>query len=162
MADLTRIEQFLNHIAHPEDPIPAPLTRMEQSLIEIAENKDEAALPPVSAEDNGDVLTVVDGAWAKAAPSGGGGGAFVVNMDAQNTLDKTWQEIYDAATSGQVVTVIRQISAEGQMVYNIMPVLIVASGEGVYYVSAIAFTQGASQVNFAATSADGYPEMVGS
>ena len=32
------------------------------------------ALPAVTAEDNGDVLTVVEGAWAKAAPSGGGGG----------------------------------------------------------------------------------------
>lgn len=30
-----------------------------------------SSLPPVTAEDNGDVLTVVNGAWAKAAPSGG-------------------------------------------------------------------------------------------
>ena len=33
-----------------------------------------SSLPEVSADDNGDVLTVVEGAWAKAAPSGGGGG----------------------------------------------------------------------------------------
>lgn len=32
-----------------------------------------SSLPEVSAADNGDVLTVVEGAWAKAAPSGGGG-----------------------------------------------------------------------------------------
>lgn len=39
-------------------------------------------LPVVSATDNGDVLTVVEGAWAKAAPSGGGGGRdFVINLD---------------------------------------------------------------------------------
>ena len=31
-----------------------------------------AALPEVSATDNGDVLTVVEGEWAKAAPAGGG------------------------------------------------------------------------------------------
>lgn len=30
------------------------------------------ALPAVTATDNGDVLTVVEGAWAKAVPSGGG------------------------------------------------------------------------------------------
>ncbi len=30
-------------------------------------------LPAVTATDNGDVLTVVEGAWAKAAPSSGGG-----------------------------------------------------------------------------------------
>ena len=29
-------------------------------------------LPTVTSDDNGDVLTVVDGAWAKAVPSGGG------------------------------------------------------------------------------------------
>lgn len=29
-------------------------------------------LPSVTSDDNGDVLTVVEGAWAKAAPSGGG------------------------------------------------------------------------------------------
>ena len=33
-------------------------------------------LPEVSNEDNGDVLTVVNGSWGKAAPSGGGGIAF--------------------------------------------------------------------------------------
>ena len=30
-----------------------------------------SSLPEVSADDNGDVLTVVEGEWAKAAPSGG-------------------------------------------------------------------------------------------
>lgn len=33
---------------------------------------DSPSLPEVSADDNGDVLTVVEGEWAKAAPSGGG------------------------------------------------------------------------------------------
>jgi len=58
-------------------------------------------LPAVTAADNGDVLTVVNGAWDKAAPSGGG--VLVVNADADGILDKTWQEIYDAMLSGGAV-----------------------------------------------------------
>ena len=60
-------------------------------------------LPDVSAADNGDVLTVVNGAWDKAAPSGGGG--VLVVRDTDGTLDKTWQEIYDAMLSGGAVYV---------------------------------------------------------
>ena len=40
-----------------------------------------AALPSVTSDDNGDVLTVVSGAWAKAAPSGGGD-TVIVNATA--------------------------------------------------------------------------------
>ena len=36
-----------------------------------------SSLPEVSADDNGDVLTVVEGEWAKAAPSGGGYDAII-------------------------------------------------------------------------------------
>lgn len=35
-------------------------------------------LPEVTDADNGDVLTVVDGEWSKAAPTGGGGGRVVL------------------------------------------------------------------------------------
>lgn len=48
-------------------------------------------LPVVSATDNGDVLTVVEGAWAKATPSGGGDGVFLVNYTL--TMDETTHEI---------------------------------------------------------------------
>lgn len=55
------------------------------------------ALPAVSSADNGNVLTVVNGAWGKAAPSGG---ALVVDyIDDETTGDRlggTWQEIHDA------------------------------------------------------------------
>ena len=50
-------------------------------------------LPDVTSDDNGDVLTVVEGEWAKAAPSGGG---VLIVTDTDGTLDKTWQEIHDA------------------------------------------------------------------
>lgn len=41
-----------------------------------------AELPAVSDTDNGDVLTVVDGVWGKAAPSGGGVDMVVVYVTA--------------------------------------------------------------------------------
>lgn len=34
---------------------------------------------------------------------GGGGGALVVHEDEEGTLDKTWQEIFDAIASGKIV-----------------------------------------------------------
>lgn len=61
-----------------------------------------SSLPEVSASDNGDVLTVVEGEWDKAAPSGGG--PLVVNItydESTNTYtcDKTAAEIWAARLS---------------------------------------------------------------
>ena len=61
-----------------------------------------SGLPEVTAEDNGDVLTVVEGAWAKAEPSGGGGALLVgvsseeIDNGTRYTLDKTAREIISA------------------------------------------------------------------
>ena len=52
-----------------------PITREEMFLADIAEASQGgggvSGLPAVTSDDNGDVLTVVSGAWAKAQPSGG-------------------------------------------------------------------------------------------
>lgn len=60
-------------------------------------------LPAVTSDDNGDVLTVVEGEWAKAPPSGG---VLVCNFafaDETITCDKTLAEINTAVQAGQFV-----------------------------------------------------------
>lgn len=87
-------------------------------------------LPSVTASDNGKVLGVVNGAWDKVTPSGGGGDLFPVNVtltydntDPSNvqkilTPDKTADEITDALRSGKYV-VLYVSQGEGNMVYEI-------------------------------------------
>ncbi len=66
-------------------------------------------LPAVTTEDNGKVLTVVNGTWNKAEASGGGAGFFVVkttNYDQDegtwSRIDHTFAEIRDALNNGSI------------------------------------------------------------
>ena len=60
-------------------------------------------LPSVSGSDEGKVLTVNNsGVWVAANPSSGGG--VLVVTDTDGTLDKTWQDIFNAfGSTGAVV-----------------------------------------------------------
>lgn len=106
-----RHEQYLNRIATGEGDIPPyPQNREEEYLNAIVENGGGgggSSLPEVTADDNGDVLTVVEGAWEKAAPSGGGGVLIVDLTQDENTLvytaQKTAGEIYAACVNGLVI-----------------------------------------------------------
>ena len=81
-------------------------------------------LPIVTAADNGDVLTVVEGAWAKAAPSGGGltphihfsrdGSTYtaesnvsfadlIADWDSENWKFSTYDPVYVTDTNGIAV-----------------------------------------------------------
>lgn len=65
-------------------------------------------LPAVTADDNGKVLTVVDGAWNKAEASGGDSGVFVARFTydqstGKYSCDKTSEEIHAAAEQGKAV-----------------------------------------------------------
>lgn len=50
-----------------------------------------SSLPEVTASDNGDVLTVVEGAWAKATPSGGG--IQMATVGEGGVLDKSFNDL---------------------------------------------------------------------
>lgn len=155
--------------------------------------KSATELPAVSSTDNGDVLTVVDGEWDKAAPgggggsdlpdtpaqdgtytlqntvssgagtlawvSGGGGENLVVHMDADTfTLDKTWQEIFTAVSTG----ISASVSSAMDAVAELCPIVKVFSGDDGYCVSAAAIDNtGYSSVvyTYIATTANDYPVM---
>lgn len=57
-------------------------------------------LPASSADDNGKVLTVVDGEWAAAPASGGGGGLTLYGPYAFN-IDEDSQQIVGAGDTGE-------------------------------------------------------------
>ena len=88
-----------------------PIKRSEEYLQRIAdaiEGGQTSPLPAVTSSDNGDVLTVVDGAWDKASPAGGG--ALVVSAShipdtAIIQLSETFDTIEQAMLSGQNVIV---------------------------------------------------------
>ena len=71
----------------------------------------EIVLPEVTSDDNGDVLMVVEGAWAKAQPSGDDNSyvvTFTVTMQDMYTVesvaaDKSFEEVTAAINSGKVV-----------------------------------------------------------
>ena len=92
-------------------------------------------LPDVTADDNGDVLTVVDGAWDKAEPSGGG--FFLINLidhpeEYKYETDKTAGEILTAYEAGK--TCILKSETETSETYNnLLRVEIYTSDDSISY-----------------------------
>ena len=67
-----------------------------------------SGIPAPANPSDGDVLTYDSdtSAWVAAAPSGGGGGTYVINLNkTTHVLDKTFLEIYMAYISGYVCIV---------------------------------------------------------
>ena len=118
-----------------------------------------SGLPEVTSEDNGDVLTVVEGAWAKAAPADGGGtdsGIMVVEADVDGndniTLKSTWQEIFNAMKDGMLVLVPIATGEIAAAMYFIKSAVSSAvSGDGAYVVDLSA------GFPLATLTPDGYP-----
>ena len=89
---------------------------------------------------------------AESDPGGGGGegGAFVINV-ASNTMDKTWQEIYDAVDAGKVCAV-KVASVEGQAAVEYVSTIFE------YQIDTITTSLGGALVSsYVATTADDYP-----
>ena len=86
-----------------------------------------------------------------ANAGGGSGGVLAVN-DTNGTLDKTWQEIYDAAPS--VTIVINE--EDGSRTF--FPVVGIGETDGVFVIAAVSLNpEGIELKMYIATSADGYP-----
>lgn len=109
---------------------------------------------------NGDVITaeklnhIEDGIMES-----GGGSTLIINViegGAMWTLDKTWQEIYDAHSSG-VVCIIKYTTEESgynrQLSFNISLV------ESEVYTNHAAFNVVTYNHTFSATSPNGYPSV---
>ena len=111
-----------------------------------------SSLPSVTATDNGDVLTVVEGAWAKATPSAVGGIEFinvtenVTEDDSVYTLDKTYNEISAMVEDGKVpVTILVSEEPSSTDLYFVEGLRI---EDGTYFVST-------RLTEFSAETADG-------
>ena len=154
---ITREEVYLNAIATNTGggdggSVPEPITRIEQYLNQIADNTagggggGGSSLPAVTVEDNGDVLTVVEGAWAKAAPSG----VLVCTMGGNNRLNHTWQEIYDA---------VFPVVANARDGFHVWAQIITASAEPDIEVYTVIAAAGSETLEFTTDSANGYPVL---
>ena len=107
-----------------------------------------SSLPEVTSEDNGKVLTVVDGTWNKAEASGGdagpgaANGVFVIrttDYDSDEglweTVDKTYAEVLEAIKKGQLPVI---YVADGNLVDNVL----YYHGNNYYHIDFFAISSG--------------------
>lgn len=127
-----------------------------------------SGLPDVTGDDDGKVLTVVDGAWAPAAAGGGGGGSdvFVVNYIYDETiendrLDKTAAEIVAALQAGKTMLVCRfadnSYGTNTSFEANTFACTCILNSDVGSYDLIITASIGRSYYYFQASSADAYP-----
>ena len=133
-----------------------PMNRIEhflQNITEAASGGGGSSLPPVTSADNGDVLTVVNGAWDKAVPAGGVSGLLVFD-DVTGLLNKTFGDILSLVENG---TLVFFITANDVCILN-------GITDGGSDASSLGFCKIGDPlsdvVKFEAASHDSYPEVV--
>ena len=111
---LRRKEYYLDKLAKQAmgeevtEKMPKPLTRTETYLNALAGNA--KMLPQVTSEDDGNVLAVVDGEWAKAQPSGGESPISVYDICFDDfTYDSDLQQYVGKAYWGRVKDATKEI-----------------------------------------------------
>ena len=91
--------------------------------------------------------------WVKQPAAGGSSGFLTVTSD-NGTLDRTWQEIYDAAENG-IPTALRTVE-EDNILFNWLSAVFKESGdEDTFYVDF--GTEGMNFEEFTSDTATGYP-----
>ena len=91
------------------------------------------------------------------AAGGSGVGFLKVSIDTEGTLDKTWQEIYDALSAGYFVSLIGTMGNDYVISYNVIECSIVGLTEISYGVTAISYD---GNRKFKANSKTDYPVIV--
>ena len=98
-----------------------------------------------------------DEEWLEFAGSGGGGqggsNVLVVNIDDNQTLDKTWQEMYDAEYC------VLRFRDDINKAVSYLSVLQIMISENVFVVACFDPQNPQQPVSFVATSANGYPAL---
>ena len=103
------------------------------------------ALPAITPDDAGKVLTANDsGVWVASLPSSGGG--VLVVTDTEGTLDKTWQEIHDAD-----LAIIRITDVNNEM-FKMVTMAIIRKNNTYDIVDMY-------ETTYSASSASGYPVL---
>lgn len=112
-----------------------------------------SGLPTVSGDDNGKVLTVVEGEWAPAAGGGGGGLLVTITETAERFIcDKTAGEILEALQGGNAVVVHYPDAGGTENSYGLVSGF--ASGSGWVEVD---FIIGNNPKSYSCDSLDDYP-----
>ena len=123
---------------------------------------DGVKLPEISEEDEGKVLTVIDGKWDKGIAIGGGTEPLIVDVvpiegSEDAYLDTTWQELYDAMSQNKICYA--RFKSPTNVVYQ--PILTVIN-DGIYHVYILTVNGlDASSQMFCAETPSARPSLAG-